>query len=128
LGFKAVVQWVSYPAYLFFKLKEIHSFQSRSNCVQRFDWPGSTTGRFPPGFDISCCLRFVSVASEDGFCYIFDTRKPGGGFIQKLTKTVSKSSGTRLNKRCPLTDISFHPKVKNMLFATSLEGDIHCFK
>lgn len=107
----------------------IHSRSNRDpHCVQRFDWPGSNTGRLAPGFDISGCLKFVSVASEDGFCYMFDTRKPGGAYIQKLSRTVNSASGTRLNKRCPITDVSFHPRIQDTLFASSLEGDIYCFK
>lgn len=57
-----------------------------SNCVQRFDWPGSDGGRLAPGFDLSPCLKYLAVAAEDGFCYIFDTRKPGAAYLTKLSR------------------------------------------
>ncbi len=70
------------------KLWDLRQLRSRANrdalCVQRFDWPGSDGGRIAPGFDLSPCLRFLSVASEDGFCYVFDTRKPGGAYLHKV--------------------------------------------
>ena len=63
------------------KLWDLRQLRARGDrdplCVQRFDWPGSDGGRLAPGFDLSPCLKFLSVASEDGFCYVFDTRKPG---------------------------------------------------
>jgi WD40 repeat protein len=66
-------------------------------CVQRFDWPGSDGGRLAPGFDLSPCLKYLTVASEDGFCYVFDTRKPGGGYIEKLTKCANVQGPMLIN-------------------------------
>ena len=80
------------------------------------------------GFDLSSCLRYLTVASEDGFCYVFDTRKSGGAYIQKLSKCANHSVGVRSNKRCPFTDVTFLEQRPGTVLATSLDGDLHCFK
>ena len=114
------------------KLWDLRQLRARARleplCVQRFDWPGSDGGRIAPGFDLSPCLKYLTVASEDGFCYVFDTRKPGGAYVQKLSKCANLSAGVRSSKRCPFTDVGFHPRRSGLVLATSLDGDLHFFK
>lgn len=59
------------------------SFFRIEMCVQRFDWPGSGSGRVDCGLDLSSCMRFVAVGSGDGSAFIFDIRRTGG-YLKRL--------------------------------------------
>ena len=110
---------------------KLWDLRATQRCVQRFDYPGSSSGRIGSGVDFSPCVKFVALGSEDGSVYTYDLRR-FGSYLQRLEKgpgsrvwsngTVSGSSGG-----APVTDVKFNPNGSQLLCANQ-EGEIIVFE
>ena len=88
-----------------------------SKCVQKFEWPSSSSGRLAGGLEFSPGLQNLAVGAEDGNVYIFDTRKTKS-FVDKISNSNCNSI---------VTDLSFNLNMS--LFACAKQnGQVSIYK